>query len=673
MALDARLIRVCEWASRLHTIVVVSLLDLVHPLIPRAEVRLVVDPEVAREAVHVEALTTRIVEEVPELVDLGATLSPEGAHPTSVPPPVGGRLMPFWQKWQEINPGPWVLEVVRHGYKIEFTTPPPEEDVMRVTQVPTDPEKRKALEHEISELVRKRAVFIVDSGSLSPLYRSTFFLTPKRPGVWRPIINLKGLNKAYIVPQKFRMESLAAIIPQLKKGMWGASLDLRDAYLHIPMHAECQRYLAFNYGGVDMCFKALPFGLSTAAPGVYACNTVRDISSTEQGSGGLCLPGRLADRGLFGGKSGPCITGVYGSSSRPGMVDQRREVGSRPKSRDSIPRGSSRLQIGKGVPIRQADRGLQDFHRGVPADPGPSSFVMATTPGLHGELYGGGSSVSSSHETDTISCPTALHAVKRPPHNPDSLGGKPKTGHSLVGAPGVHKAGTSVPGSSSSDFIHDGCLPVRLGGLMGGQIDIGGLVGPGGHVPHQLVGAGDSEKGSPPLVLLPSGPSGDSIFGQYYDSGLHQQRRGNSVVDPVSDGDGSSVVMSRKRHRPTSDTPSRGRQHHGGCPVQGDIRSQQLVPERVLCEADLLDVRVSACRPICGEGELPSTDLLQSCLGEGSVGNGRPVIQLGEFDGVRLPSTTNDPTRTKQGGGVQRGPTADSPVLAEPVVVSRFF
>ncbi|XP_071814758.1 uncharacterized protein [Apostichopus japonicus] len=60
------------------------------------------------------------------------------------------------------------------------------------------------------------------------------------------------------------METLNLILPLLRKGMWAASVDLQDAYLHIPIHPRHQRYLAFQYAGRRFTFRSLPFGLSTA-------------------------------------------------------------------------------------------------------------------------------------------------------------------------------------------------------------------------------------------------------------------------------------------------------------------------------------------------------------------------------------------------------------------------
>jgi len=54
---------------------------------------------------------------------------------------------------------------------------------------------------------------------------------------------------------------LARTLPQ---GHWAASLDLKDAYFHIPIRRAAQKYLRFAYQGTVYQFLALPFGISTA-------------------------------------------------------------------------------------------------------------------------------------------------------------------------------------------------------------------------------------------------------------------------------------------------------------------------------------------------------------------------------------------------------------------------
>ena len=44
---------------------------------------------------------------------------------------------------------------------------------------------------------------------------------------------------------------------------WGASLDLQDAYLHIPIRKNLHKFMAFSHGH-QLYFKVLPFGLNVA-------------------------------------------------------------------------------------------------------------------------------------------------------------------------------------------------------------------------------------------------------------------------------------------------------------------------------------------------------------------------------------------------------------------------
>ena len=47
-------------------------------------------------------------------------------------------------------------------------------------------------------------------------------------------------------------------------GQWMASLDLKDAYFHIPIRATHHKFLRFHWLGQTYQFQALPFGLSYA-------------------------------------------------------------------------------------------------------------------------------------------------------------------------------------------------------------------------------------------------------------------------------------------------------------------------------------------------------------------------------------------------------------------------
>ena len=89
----------------------------------------------------------------------------------------------------------------------------------------------------VTSLLAKMAVRRVVDYQTSPGYYSPYFLATKKDGSLRPILNLKIFNQ-YLVKEKFRMETLKSILSTLEKGDWLISLDLKDAYLHIPIHAD---------------------------------------------------------------------------------------------------------------------------------------------------------------------------------------------------------------------------------------------------------------------------------------------------------------------------------------------------------------------------------------------------------------------------------------------------
>ena len=56
----------------------------------------------------------------------------------------------------------------------------------------------------------------------------------------------------------------------LPLGAWYTSIDLKDAFLHIPITCKHHKYLCFRIGGASFHFRAFPFGLTTS-PLVFTC------------------------------------------------------------------------------------------------------------------------------------------------------------------------------------------------------------------------------------------------------------------------------------------------------------------------------------------------------------------------------------------------------------------
>lgn len=88
------------------------------------------------------------------------------------------------------------------------------------------------------------------------------FVVSKALGVWRAILDLKRLNK-HLVYRRFKMQSLQSILESIQEGDSLTSIDLMEAYLHIPILSAHQRFLRFCYTNQHYQYRALPFGLSS--------------------------------------------------------------------------------------------------------------------------------------------------------------------------------------------------------------------------------------------------------------------------------------------------------------------------------------------------------------------------------------------------------------------------
>ena len=146
---------------------------------------------------------------------------------------VGGRLLRFAGAWKRFASDAFVLRTVSEGYAIEFTGRPPLRDSPRFQSLPRSLEQRQALEAEIDNLLAKGAIKEVSGRSLrDPSFYSHLFMRPKPSGAWRPILNLRDLNRN-ILPKKFRMDTLQVVANALEVGEYVTSINLKDEYFHI--------------------------------------------------------------------------------------------------------------------------------------------------------------------------------------------------------------------------------------------------------------------------------------------------------------------------------------------------------------------------------------------------------------------------------------------------------
>ena len=156
---------------------------------------------------------------------------------------------------------PWVVEVLKEGYLIPFHSSPPLSVNPRMMPSYTpNSVKGRALEEEILSLEQKGALEIAPP---TPGYYSRVFVVTKATGGWRPIIDLSLLNKS-VAGSKFQMETVQSVLASVRRGDWMVSIDLKDAYLQVPVHPDSRKYLRFVTSRGTFQFRVLCFGLTTA-------------------------------------------------------------------------------------------------------------------------------------------------------------------------------------------------------------------------------------------------------------------------------------------------------------------------------------------------------------------------------------------------------------------------
>ena len=75
-----------------------------------------------------------------------------------------------------------------------------------------------------------------------------FFLRKKKDGTYRMILNLRDFNKN-VENIHFKMETLANVRQWIKNDAYCVGIDLKDAFLHVPMHDKVKKFLRFKWQG----------------------------------------------------------------------------------------------------------------------------------------------------------------------------------------------------------------------------------------------------------------------------------------------------------------------------------------------------------------------------------------------------------------------------------------
>ena len=176
---------------------------------------------------------------------------------------MGGRLKWFINEWEKQGAHPFHLDLLRLGYCLPFREHPRLSRTPCIISSYSEVDKNNALSTSIQSLLAKNAIEKVNREDSLGFY-SRLFLVPKPGNRWRPVIDLSSLNQ-FLTVSKFKMETPESIRASLRQGEWVTSIDLSDAYLHLPIHPQSRKFLRFHHQWNSYQFTSLLFRLATAS------------------------------------------------------------------------------------------------------------------------------------------------------------------------------------------------------------------------------------------------------------------------------------------------------------------------------------------------------------------------------------------------------------------------
>ena len=568
--------------------------------------------------------------------------------------PVGCRLQAFLPAWAAITDDKFVLSVIRNGFVIGLTESLPG----GALRAPTKAGRRlfqAGIALEIASLLKKRAIERVSDQPR--LCLSPVFLVPKRSG------------NQFIQPVHFRMETLAAILPMLKRVDWAVSIDLSDAYHHVPIARPSRRLLGFSFAGRVYQYRALPFGLrpaprlftrliSAVAALLRGCGIrvfcylddwliVADTPTPPHSTPGFTL-GLVQSLGFLINWEKSALTPTQHPVFLGAEIDMPNQLARPTRERvGKILVAARALRARETAPARTWMQFLGYLASLVEVLPDCRLYMRPLQ--IHFLRFFG----------PTWTC---FHAWSRLPISfaPSWSGG--------CGALFSRRAGSSP--YPTRDYGDDRCVTAGMGGGMRRTDGERGLVAPLTSPAYKSARVQGRDVSVQTLPVTTRGQGGVDSDGQYHCRVVHQQAGRNALDSAQSACDPILELVSRTSHYPHGILPPRGGEPGGGFPIAGQgvaVRVDVAPPGH---EPNSKGIRPPSGRPLCVESELPDTAILLPIEGSGSVESGRIFLSLGKHSGVCVPPDSPHSSCPPQDTGGQDDGSVDSPLVAQEALVS---
>ena len=575
------------------------------------------------------------------------------------------------------------MEVLRFSYRLPFLSAPPLSGApLPMPSYSPASIKGAALEEVTLALVAKGAVELAPLPS--PGFYSRLFVVWKTSGSWRPVIDLSHLNR-FVDVSHFQMETIQSVLLSVRQGDWMASIDLKEAYLQVPIHPSSRHLLRFVFRDRVYQFKALCFGLSTA---LQVFTRVMAPVSAILHSMGIRMRRYLDDW-------------LVQSSSRDSLVRDLQTVlslchelgdcGQSPEIQhcafpDSPVSGCrDRLNIFQGFSVAGSNLQAAVNCRRISVLRLASREFMALAAGRAFFAGSPGAWRASEDEVSPALPPPFLGSVRSSGSSTGVTG--LSSGPPVVAPPSSPLfRGVSLPGVSRPTL-----LVRRLGRGLGGSSRPSGRFGPvglkSGRFIYKCQGTVGRPSGSSPVPVIPPGHDGRSLLRQHHGSGVSPQGGGHEVSSPQLLGSGDLALDGVSLHPPGSAVSSRLSE----CPGGRSVSPSPAPSFRVVSQHGRVSVFEKTLagpnRLICDLRQSPLFNLLLSSPRSDVGGHGRIPAVLGRSTGLCVSSSVSHTQGSSQApcvlgdGAHARGSTLGSaplvrgspPAVAGPSIGSGFM
>ena len=562
--------------------------------------------------------------------------------------------------WDRVARDEFIREAVR-GHRLEFQARSPLSLPGPVRSTPVSSENQHLILLEVESLLQKGAVEkikILDTG-----FYSNIFLVKKKDGSQIPVINLKKLNK-FIKKKPFRMSTVKDVSTTLRKKDWAITIDLKDAYLHVPIYSKHRRFLKSLWQGNCYQFRRLTFGL-TSAPRTFTRLTLPIISLCK--SRGIRIIVYLDDFLVLG-------------RSRQENRDRHREQGFRSCSAEQgrFPNECEEMSPGADTGLRLpgavlehrtgssfSPRREKDQLQTAGTEVAKESFSRASSylPG-EGELRmtscrPGKVDVQTSSDVCHLCTEDRVFRLGRRVQKIGDLVDEPSRGRGIV------DSRDSIP------YSDNGCIHARLGSDLGPQISKRILVSEGGRSAHQRAGVvgGIASRGK--LCQVPQKQSRNGVSGQCNSSKLHPEAGWNEIQDTQQNHGRASAILQQPLYPADPGFSTRIGDPECGRSLQRQGDSGMVFKQDGSTE-DLPVLRHPLHRPVRVERFSPGTSLLLPGQ-DGHKGSWRERLttRVTVQEDVRLSSSSVDPLVLEEAQRQQREGDFNNPLLGESCMVPR--